>query len=264
MVSLKISYEKITQDIVGKALSFPKYTTQIMNLANQNAQGTRPSVVGQMSELIKKSNNANYDDWVSWYKDKMPHAIEDATDKIYAMVSKIRDEAIPQITRDMVKQWVGDLVLTKTFVGFRFQESILRTVAEIKKQPYKSASSREESQGVDGYIGTTPVSIKRPLKNPAEARVPPGASCAVRFAGQGGSRRPAWRPPSIPLGGRSGHPPARPSPLRRSPPPSRADPPPGGGASRCASRSRRSPPGEAGSSPWEASSSAPGRGPGGA
>jgi len=37
---------KITQDIVGKIVEFPKYTTQIMNLANQNAQGTRPKVVG--------------------------------------------------------------------------------------------------------------------------------------------------------------------------------------------------------------------------
>lgn len=31
---------------------FPKYTTQIINIANQNAGGTRPKVVGQMSELI--------------------------------------------------------------------------------------------------------------------------------------------------------------------------------------------------------------------
>ncbi len=28
---------------------FPKYTTQLMNLANLNAQGTRPKVVGQLS-----------------------------------------------------------------------------------------------------------------------------------------------------------------------------------------------------------------------
>ena len=31
---------------------FPKYTSQLINWANQNAQGTRPAVVGQMSELF--------------------------------------------------------------------------------------------------------------------------------------------------------------------------------------------------------------------
>ncbi len=35
-------------------LEFPKYTTQLMNLANQNSQGTRPKVVGQMSDLIQE------------------------------------------------------------------------------------------------------------------------------------------------------------------------------------------------------------------
>ena len=32
---------------------FPKYTSQLINWANQNAQGTRPAVVGQMSELSR-------------------------------------------------------------------------------------------------------------------------------------------------------------------------------------------------------------------
>lgn len=31
---------------------FPKYTSQLINWANQNAQGTRPKVVGQLSELF--------------------------------------------------------------------------------------------------------------------------------------------------------------------------------------------------------------------
>lgn len=32
---------------------FPKYTTMLINQINQTAQGTRPKVVGQMSELIR-------------------------------------------------------------------------------------------------------------------------------------------------------------------------------------------------------------------
>ena len=69
-------------DIVGEIKEFPKYTTQLLNLANQNAQGTRPKVVGQMSDLIQEFKGNKYDDWSKWYQDKKPSAIDDATEKM--------------------------------------------------------------------------------------------------------------------------------------------------------------------------------------
>jgi len=60
----------------------------------------------------------------------------------------------------MVKEWVEDLVILKTFMGLRFQEAILRKVAEQKSETYRLATPEEESKGIDGYIGYTPVSIK--------------------------------------------------------------------------------------------------------
>ena len=53
-MELIIKNSRITQDIAGKITEFPKYTSQLMNLANQNAQGTRPKVVGQLSDLIQE------------------------------------------------------------------------------------------------------------------------------------------------------------------------------------------------------------------
>jgi hypothetical protein len=50
---IKIKNEEVTQLLEAEVVSFPKYATQLINLANQNGQGTRPEVVGQMSELIK-------------------------------------------------------------------------------------------------------------------------------------------------------------------------------------------------------------------
>lgn len=38
---------------------FPKYTSQLINWANQNAQRTRPVVVGQMSELFPEFMESN-------------------------------------------------------------------------------------------------------------------------------------------------------------------------------------------------------------
>ncbi len=50
MKTIKILNNDILTLLETEAQTFPKYATQILNLANQNAQGTRPSVVGQMSQ----------------------------------------------------------------------------------------------------------------------------------------------------------------------------------------------------------------------
>lgn len=156
---VKISNQEIANDIMGGVIRFPLYTSQILNLANQTSQGTRPKTVGQMSELFRESGSRNYDEWVKWYKNKMPDAIDKATDKVYDMVQKIKS-ATPQIDKKMVKAWVEDLVLTKTFLGFRFQESIFKTLSKIKMKPYRLANPKEESKGIDGYVGNVPISIK--------------------------------------------------------------------------------------------------------
>jgi hypothetical protein len=162
--------DKITQEVVGKIVEFPKYTTQIMNIANQNAQGTRPKVVGQMSELITQFPNKTYDEWVKWYNERMPNAIDDATEKVYSMVKNI-DNAASKIDKNMVRKWIEDLVLTKTFIGFRFQESILKEISRIKGVKYRVATPDEESKGIDGFIGEIPVSIK-PITYKTMSRLP--------------------------------------------------------------------------------------------
>ena len=130
-----------------------------MNLANQNAQGTRPKVVGQMSDLIQEFGGKKYYDWVKWYQRKMPYGVDDATEKIYEMIQKLK-AAIALIDRDMINKWAKDLILTKTFVGLCFQESILKKIARLKNTSYRLATPEEESTGVDGYIEEKPVSIK--------------------------------------------------------------------------------------------------------
>ncbi len=79
---LTISNNDIKQLIGTESFEFPKYTTQILNLANQNAQGTRPSVVGQMNNLIQEFSGQTIDEWEQWYLDKYPDAIQNATEKM--------------------------------------------------------------------------------------------------------------------------------------------------------------------------------------
>ena len=47
-----IKNEEISKINGVESAEFPKYTSQLINWANQNAQGTRPKVVGQLSELF--------------------------------------------------------------------------------------------------------------------------------------------------------------------------------------------------------------------
>jgi len=156
---VKISNNEIQEILAGESVLFPKYTTQIINLANQNAQGTRPRIVGQMSDLIQEFDGKTLDEWREWYNDRMPDAIENATNKIYPMVENLK-EAITKVDRELVRQWVEDLTIIKTFTGLRFQGAVLSKVAEIKGVTYRLANPTEESKGIDGLIGDKAVSIK--------------------------------------------------------------------------------------------------------
>ena len=156
---IKIKNEELIKELIGEIKDFPKYTTQIINLANQNAQGTRPRVVGQLSELIQECPEKTYEGWKNWYLNKYPDAIENATEKINKMIDNLKS-AIELIDELMIKKWAEDLILEKTFIGLRFQEAILKKVASIKNTNYKFANPKEESQGIDGFVGNIPVSIK--------------------------------------------------------------------------------------------------------
>lgn len=155
--------EKIENYNESDTFRFPKYTSQLINWANQNAQGTRPIVVGQMSalfpEFIASDEEITIENWRNWYVERYPDAFEKATDKIYAQVQNLRD-AIPLISREMVEHWVEDLVITKTFNGLYVQKAILASLAERKGTTYRLATPDEESVGIDGYVDNIPYSIK--------------------------------------------------------------------------------------------------------
>lgn len=155
----KIKYDEIQNIVVGEVPDYPKYATQILNLANQNAQGTRPKIVGQMSDLIQEFDGQTVEEWIEWYEERYPDARKNAADRVEDMVEKLKD-SIDKIDREMIDTWVKDLVLYKTFIGLRFQEAILRKVADMKKTTYRLAGKEDESKGIDGYIGFIPVSIK--------------------------------------------------------------------------------------------------------
>jgi uncharacterized protein YukE len=158
-MKIKLTNQEIREHLGSASPEFPKYTTQLINLANQNVQGTRPRVVEQLSELIQAFPGKRLAEWEKWYLKQHPEAINIATNKIVEMLEHLK-KAMNKIDRNLVEQWVKDLVIVKTFIGLRFQEAILKKVAENQKVKYRLASPEEESQGIDGFIGNKPASIK--------------------------------------------------------------------------------------------------------
>ncbi len=162
-MKLKIKSEIIKRLIEYPEKSFPKYSTQILNLANSNSQATRPKNVGQMSELIKEFRNSNphgsLSDWETWYKSRNLKKIKIAVDKISQMVENLKN-VIENITDELIEIYAEDLIIDKTYLGLNFQDSILEFLSQKFNIAYRQSDPSEESQGIDGYLGDYPISIK--------------------------------------------------------------------------------------------------------
>ena len=170
---IKISNEELLNLNGGQSSEFPKYTSQLINWANQNAQGTRPKVVGKLSDLFpefeEEVEDVSITSWKEWYLSKYPSAIDEATEKIWKQVENLKD-AIVLIDEEMVRSWVEDLVITKTYNGLYFQQAILEKLSVILKLPYRLATAEEESKGIDGYVGDTAYSVKPDTYKSTNAR----------------------------------------------------------------------------------------------
>jgi 2,3-bisphosphoglycerate-independent phosphoglycerate mutase len=174
--TIRLSEQERQQLVAEMNPEFPTYTTQIMNVANQNSQGTRPATVGQLNEIIEEYKQSHpegsYEDWVTFYFESYDgeDKIEQATEKVFEMVMKMRDAA-SEIDRQMVHRWVTDLVLYKTYMGLgRHEEAILKRLSEEYGLRYTLGTAEDESKGIDGYLGEQPVSVK-PLTYKQKSRL---------------------------------------------------------------------------------------------
>jgi probable type-2 restriction enzyme mthZI len=156
---IKIKNREIEQLSNAAIYSFPKYTTMLINQVNKTAHGTRSKVVGQMSELIQKFDGQTLEEWIEWYNKEQPNAVEAATEKIYNQFKKLK-AAVMLIDKDLIREWVKDLVYTKTFCGLKVQQAIISFIAGKLGKTWKLANKKEEGKGIDGYIGETAVQIK--------------------------------------------------------------------------------------------------------
>lgn len=159
MPTYKLKNDQIRSLIVDHTLELPRYASSMINSANRMSQATRPRNVGQMSDLINEFPGQSFDEWAKWYQSKYPDAIQNATDAIMGMIANYR-QLIPKIDENMVREWVEDLILVKTFTGLKFQEAVFKYLANLKNLEYRKSTPEEESQGIDGYLDNVAYSIK--------------------------------------------------------------------------------------------------------
>jgi len=75
------------------------------------------------------------------------------------MIEKLRS-AMDFIDRELIDKWVDDLLINKTFYGFRAQTVILDQLSMMLDVPLRDATPEDESKGIDGYLDGNPVSVK--------------------------------------------------------------------------------------------------------
>src|SRR3989344_1891868 len=149
MKTLKIDNKKLLELLNIELPKFTKYSGPLMNLANRFIGGTKPKVVGQMSELIKEFDGETFKEWENWYLKKYPEAIEAAVEKIAQMLINFKD-VLEKISKASIKEWVRDLVIIKTFVGLKNQEAILKSVPEYFKTESRFDISQETKNSIWG------------------------------------------------------------------------------------------------------------------
>ena len=163
MAKIKISNDYIAQSNHITTPIYPKYTTQIINLANQNAGATRPKNVGQLSEMlpdyIASVYNPSVDGWKEFYLERQPDAIDSAVERIWAQVENLK-KSMNKIDKDLVRLWTEDLVYNKTFNGLYYQGAILKKIAEVEGKDYRLATPEEEAKNIDGFVGGVAYQIK--------------------------------------------------------------------------------------------------------
>ena len=142
---------------------WPKYATQLMNIAQQNSQAFRPKHIGPVVDTFKYMREqkipGTLSNWEKYYKKVFgEQKLIDAGKKIHAMLKKM---GIKWITEDMCIDYAKETVYNKTHMGYGGQEMAVEAVANYFNKKVRWPTPEEDSsQNIDAWIGKFPVQVK--------------------------------------------------------------------------------------------------------
>jgi hypothetical protein len=142
---------------------WPKYSTQILNIASQNCKATSTRNIGSIKELwleMRQSGiRGTLKNWTNFYNSKKGETIlDDAGKKLYQMILKM---GVINIDEEMCIDYVKETVYNKTHMGLAGEEMAVEVVADYFKLDYRFSNAEEEKEGIDAWIGDVPVQVKK-------------------------------------------------------------------------------------------------------
>lgn len=159
---IKLTAKNYKNVIQSSRRDWPKYSTQLLNVAVQNCQALRAKFVGSMKEtwlqMKEEGVKGTLDNWETYYNSQHnPEALIEAGKKTYAMISAMN---IGGIDEEMCIDYIKEVVYNKTHMGMGGEEMAVEVVANYYNLPYRFSNAEEESQGIDAWIGDMPVQVK--------------------------------------------------------------------------------------------------------
>ena len=154
----KISGKRILRK---RKIDYPVGLYNHIDTASRQKRATLPSKVGKVHEMFRGRKFRSLNEYKKIYSSKFPDAIGNAVEEILEDFKRL---GIPSKKRReykrYVKLFVEELVIGRSYRGLKIQEVILIKMANILKQDYRWGTNKEDSSGIDGFIGDIPVSVK--------------------------------------------------------------------------------------------------------
>jgi hypothetical protein len=166
-----------TNILKKQKINYPREFYGIINQLNRSSHSTSPKRIGKVHNLFKQRKFRSLGEWEKWYNNHYPGTINKSINTIYDALIIGTDPSLAYRRRykKFIRKFVKNLVINQTYTGLKIQEVILIKLSQIMRKNFKWSSGKEDSSGVDGYIGNIPISIKpktsRENKKPGTKRV---------------------------------------------------------------------------------------------
>jgi len=154
----RISGSKILKK---RTIDYPVGLYNHINIANRQKKATISSKVGKVHGMFRGKKFRSLNEYRKFYLSKYPNAISSAVGEIFDDFKRL---GIPLKKRNKYKKYVNffieELVINQSYRGLKIQEVILIKMSDILKQHYRWGTDKEDSSGIDGFVGDIPISIK--------------------------------------------------------------------------------------------------------
>lgn len=141
---------------------WPRYATQLMNIAGQNCKATSPKNIGSCKDAWTQMRSqgipGTLQNWIDFYnRVHGEQKLVDAGKRIHVMLLKM---GIEWISEDMAIDYAKEIAYNKTHMGLGGEEMAVEAVAQYFGKEFRFSTLEEESQGTDAWIDGKPVQVK--------------------------------------------------------------------------------------------------------